>query len=119
MKKESNEENVIREIIGKYFDGLYNADVKMLRKIFHPDTILKAPDLRLSLDAWLQRVETREVPRVRGDSYRFKILSVDVVGDQAMVKVECPLFAFFYVDFLGLLKENGRWHIVNKMYAPI
>jgi hypothetical protein len=36
-----------------------------------------------------------------------------------MVKVKCPLFDFNYVDFLGLLKEQGQWLIVNKMYSDI
>jgi hypothetical protein len=40
-----------------------------------------------------------------------------VVKDQAMVKVHCPLFDFNYIDFLGLLKEDGNWQIVTKMYT--
>ena len=39
-----------------------------------------------------------------------------VTCSQAMVKVECPLFEHFYVDFLGLLKEDGRWRIVNALW---
>jgi len=36
-----------------------------------------------------------------------------------MVKLECPLFEYCYIDFLGLLKEDGRWKIVTKMYTDL
>jgi hypothetical protein len=106
-------------IIEAYFRGLYTADVPALRELFAPDAYLKAPGLRRSLEQWLSAVATRPVPEQQGAAYGFSILSVEVIKDQAMVKAECPLFEFFYVDFLGLLKEDGRWRIVNKMYTAL
>lgn len=35
-----------------------------------------------------------------------------------MVKVACPLPHGNFTDYLGFLKEDGVWKIVNKMYAP-
>ena len=46
-----------------------------------------------------------------------KIINIDILGEQAMVKAECPLLGNFYIDFLSLLKEKGQWKIVNKMYS--
>ncbi|MET1076816.1 MAG: nuclear transport factor 2 family protein [Pseudomonas sp.] len=100
-----------------YFDGLYEADVDKLRGLFHPDAYLKAPGLRRSLEEWLSQVAARPVPKQQGDAYGFKVLALEVLEEQAMVKVDCPLLGQRYLDFLGLLKENGRWLIVNKMYA--
>jgi len=51
--------------------------------------------------------------------YAFKVLSLDIEGDQAMAKVDVPLLAAHFIDFLGLLKEDGKWKIVNKMYTII
>lgn len=104
-------------LVQDYFAGLYRGDAEQLRGLFHPDAWLKAPGLRRSLDEWLAAVATRPVPQALGEVYRFRILSVEIIQDQAMVKAECPLFEHFYLDFLGLLKENGRWLIVNKMYT--
>jgi hypothetical protein len=39
----------ILELVTRYFDGLHYADTEKLRAIFHPDVVLKAPDLRRSL----------------------------------------------------------------------
>jgi hypothetical protein len=104
-------------LVQDYFDGLHQGDVDKLRGLFHPDAYLKAPGLRRSREDWLSAVGNRPIPQAQGAAYRFRILSVELVKDQAMVKAECPLLEHFYVDFLGLLKEDGRWQIVNKMYC--
>ena len=109
--------NLIMNIIQDYFDGLYDADTEKLRKLFHPDAFLKAPDLRRSLENWLHTVASRPKPAEQKQDYGFKILSIEVVKDQAMVKVDVPLFEFRYIDYLGLLKEKDNWLIVNKMYT--
>ncbi len=116
---DNDDRETIAGILDDYFDGLYRADVTSLRAIFHPDTVLKAPGLRRSLEQWLSLVSNRDIPMATGAPYRFRVLSLDIVGEQAMAKLECPLFTHNYIDFLGLLKENGRWRIVNKMYADI
>ena len=107
----------VSQVIQCYFDGLHYGDTKKLREIFHSDAYLKAPELRRGLDEWLALVAQRQKPATNGDEYAYRILSVDVVGQQAMVKVLCPLLGNIYIDFLGLLKEDGHWRIVNKMYA--
>ncbi|WP_250655217.1 nuclear transport factor 2 family protein [Alkalimarinus coralli] len=107
------------DVIRDYFDGLHHGDAAKLKAIFHPDAYLKAPGLRRSLDEWLEAVANRPVPVEQGRPYEFRLLSIEVIKDQAMVKLECPLFNHAYLDFLGLLKENGRWLIVNKMYTDL
>lgn len=109
----------VTAIIQQYFDGLYQGNVDKLRAIFHPDAWLKAPGARRSRAQWLTDVANRPVPAEQQHPYEFNILSIDVVQDQAMVKVYCPLFDYHYIDFLGLLKEQGQWLIVNKMYTDV
>ena len=106
-------------ILNDYFDGLYLGDVEKLRSIFHEDTVLKGSEYRWTRDEWLEAVANRPVPRQEGMGFDFNILSLEIVGDQAMAKVEAPLLAAHFIDFLGLLKENGQWRIVNKMLTTI
>ncbi len=110
---------IIEQIIVDYFDGLYEGDIDKLDRIFHDDVVLKAPNLRRGKSDWLKAVATRPVPQKEEVEYRFKLLAIEVIGDQAMVKLECPLFEKFYIDFIGLLKEHGRWLIVSKMYCDL
>lgn len=107
----------LSQILVDYFDGLHCADTDKLRRLFHPDTVLKAPGLRRTLDQWLEDVASRPVPANENQPYRFRIISLEIAGDQAMAKVECPLFDRHYIDYLGFLHEGGHWRIVTKMYC--
>jgi len=109
----------VHAIINTYFVGLYQGDSTRLRDIFHPTAMLKAPGNYRTLTRWLEDVDNRPTPESLGQPFNFRILSIEIIQDQAMVKLECPLFEFFYIDYLGLLKEQGRWLIVNKMYTDI
>jgi len=115
----ANEFKLIMALLSNYCDGLHYGDVAKLRAIFHHDAFLKAPGLQRSLEEWLANVDSRPVPDKEGGSYDFKLISIEIIKDQAMVKLVCPLFEHIYLDFLGLLKENGRWLIVNKMYTDL
>ncbi len=106
-------------LLNDYFDGLFEGDVPKLRGIFHEDAWLKGRNFRKTRDEWLEAVATRPVPRDEGMDFKFNILSLEIVGDQAMAKVDVPLLAAHYIDFLGLLKEDGQWRIVNKMYTIV
>lgn len=109
----------VRSIINRYFQGLYTGNVDDLNTLFQDDTWLITPNGRRSKYQWLRDVEGRATPVERQQSYDFEILSVDIVKNQAMVKVYCPLFEFKYIDFLGLIKTEGEWLIVSKMYTDI
>ncbi|WP_010384138.1 nuclear transport factor 2 family protein [Pseudoalteromonas rubra] len=109
----------ILALVQCYFKGLHDGNSEALRPLFHPDCWLKAPGLRRSLDEWLELVSHRTSPADKGDEFAYQVLAVDLLGQQAMVKVLCPLFEHTYIDFLGLLKEQSQWRIVNKMYADL
>ena len=109
----------IIELMNAYFDGLYEGDVTKLRQVFHDDAVLKGNDYRKTRDEWLKAVADRPIPRDTGMPFNFNIQSLEIIGDQAMAKVDAPLPAAHFIDFLGLLKEDGRWKIVNKMFTII
>jgi hypothetical protein len=106
-------------ILNDYFDGLFEGDGEKLRSIFHDDAWLKGNNYRKTLNEWLEAVANRPIPRDEGMEYNFNIQSLEIIGDQAMAKVDVPLLAAHFIDFLGLLKEDGQWKIVNKMYTVI
>ena len=109
----------ITELLKSYFDGLYDGDVDKLRLIFHEDAWLKGNNYRKTRNEWLDAVASRPIPRDEGMEYNFNIQAIEIIGDQAMAKVDVPLLAAHFIDFLGLLKEDGQWKIVNKMFTII
>lgn len=115
---QSDYEDIIR-LLNDYFDGLFEGDVEKLRGIFHDDAWLKGNNYRKTRDEWLEAVANRPVPRDERMQYNFNIQSLEIIGDQAMAKVDAPLLAAHFIDFLGLLKEDGQWKIVNKMFTIV
>lgn len=107
----------IRAMVEQYFDGLHHGDVSLLAGLFHADCELKTPNNRRSRKKWLSDVASRPVPYDIGHPWSYQILWLELEGDQAMVKVRCPLPHGNFTDYLGFLREGGVWKIVNKMYA--
>ena len=109
----------IHALMRDYFDGLYEGNVEKLRGLFHDDAWLKANGYRKTRDEWLEAVAMRPIPKDEGLEYDFHVMSLEIIGDQAMAKVNVPLPAAHFIDFLGLLKEGDQWKIVNKMFTTI
>ncbi|KZN34568.1 hypothetical protein N480_21320 [Pseudoalteromonas luteoviolacea S2607] len=109
----------VKSVVHRYFEGLYHGDVNTLKSIVCESLELKAPNLRRTLAQWLTLVATRPTPKEQGEPFDYRILSIDIEDEQAVVKLVCPLLGRVYIDYLGLLKEQGKWLIVNKMYADI
>jgi hypothetical protein len=115
------DETAIRQTVQYYFDGGKHRDSLTLRKAFHPDArMLFARDGKLAvvpIGEYITRVgsERREPGEV--DSTERKVVSVDVVGDAAVAKLELKRPNALLTDYMSLLKVDGRWLIVNKIFT--
>ncbi len=107
----------VTELLNSYFQGLYDGDVDSLREVFHDDAWLKGYGYRKTRDEWLEVVANRAIPRDEGMDWNFRILSLDIVDDQAMAKLDVPMLTARSVDFLSLLKESDEWKVVNKLFT--
>jgi hypothetical protein len=45
------------------------------------------------------------------------VASVDVAGDAAVAKLELERPDMLITDYMSLLKVDGRWVIVNKIFS--
>ena len=117
MNTNANAFNDVLAVIHQYFDGLHEANIETLERIFDPDIVLMSHGIRRTRKQWLKLVDERPRPKDAGYPYAYQVLSVEVSESQALAKVSCPLLGKHYLDYLGLLKENDHWIIVNKMYA--
>lgn len=112
----------ILSIIHTYLEGLYEGDSKKLRQSFHQVCHLysladgKLSDL--SLDAWCQLVEGRASPKSQNfDRGLERIIRVEESAPNcANVTLNCAAPGRLFTDHLSLLKADGRWQIVNKVF---
>jgi hypothetical protein len=122
-KPQVSDRAAIEATIKDYFDGLYDGDADKLARVFHPTSALTsiAPqDGTLQVmprDTWLEWVKTRPSPRKSGLARDDAILSLDQPGPtMAFVKVKCQIPPRYFVDQLSLLKIEGRWQVVQKVF---
>jgi hypothetical protein len=115
------DEAAIRQTVQYYFDGGKNRDSLTLRKAFHPEArMLFAREGKLvvvPIGEYITRVGSESLKPGEVDSTERKVVSVDVVGDAAVAKLELKRPNAALTDYMSLLKVDGRWLIVNKIFT--
>jgi len=104
-----------------YFDGLYHSDTERLAGVFHPDAryICATDDalLNLGLPEYFPRVDARPSPASRGEARHDRIVSISIAGPStAFVHANCSIGTKYFTDFLSLIKNEGRWQIIAKIF---
>ena len=115
------DEAAIRQTVQYYFDGGKNRDSVALRKAFHPEArMLFAKDGQLAvvpIGEYIARVAENKLKSGEVDSTRRRVTSVDVAGDAAIARLELERPDAVLTDYMSLLKVDGRWQIVNKIFT--
>jgi hypothetical protein len=120
----SDDRNAIELAVQTYLDGLYEGDADKLASVFHETSALtyeqEGKVSVLPLAQWLKAVRERPAPKAKGLPRDDAILWVDQSGPTtAFVKVKCQIPPRFFTDYLNLLKVDGRWVVVQKVFATV
>ena len=120
MNSDATDIDLIQKTIQLYFDGLYYSDVDKINKAFHPSSqvmgFFDGNLSMLSLEQFAELVKSTPAPSENGEAYDMKIVSMDITGNEAVVKVEDLYLGLRFTDYLSLLKIENEWVIVNKVY---
>jgi hypothetical protein len=110
----------IKNTVRTYVESYLQADAAGLGRAFHADTRLLSID-QGKLEAtemrdWLTNVDER---KKKGDIRvgTPEILSIDHTGDAAVAKLSLKLATVQFTDYLSLLRIDGAWKIVGKIYT--
>lgn len=112
----------IEQTIQTYFDGLYEGDADKIASVFHESSALTwEQEGKISIlprDAWLKLVRERPSAKSKGLARDDGILMLDQSGPTtAFVKVKCQIPPRYFLDYLNLIKSDGKWVIVQKIYS--
>jgi protease I len=115
---DKTDESAIRETIQQYLHGLKFNDVGSLKKAFYPEAKLlfvkKNGELgQLTQEQWYEGFKASAGKEEQGE---LQVAALDVTGNAASVKVEEDYPTSHYTDYVSLLKLNGEWKIVNKIF---
>ncbi len=105
-----------------YFDAAYAMDADKFATIFNPaasvtrrgddDSVLVSP-----VAAWLDVVRGLTSPRDAGGVRADQILSIATTRDMALLKLRLRIPPREVTDLLSCFYLNGRWQIVQKVFA--
>jgi hypothetical protein len=116
----ADEAAIRRHIERYYFEGVRRSDTAAAHLAFHPVvTMYSVRDGELaqrSIPDWLTAVAERAPKPPKPDDVPRRIVSVDVTGNAAMAKLELGYPDATVTDYMSLLKVNGEWIIVGKIF---
>jgi Putative lumazine-binding len=114
----------IPAVLTAYFDALYFCDVDKLRRVFHPKAIYATADetplLHRTMEDYVPVVAARESPASRGETRRDHIDALELAGENtAFARVRCSIGTRDFVDFLTLVRIDGAWRIMAKVFQIV
>ena len=113
--------NDIHKVLQDYFDALYFCDVDKLQSVFHPRAIYATADekplLYRTMEEYVPVVAARQSPASRNEVRRDHIDAIDLAGENtAVARVRCSIGHRDFVDFLTLVRADGQWRIIAKVF---
>ncbi|MFW6078482.1 MAG: nuclear transport factor 2 family protein, partial [Gemmatimonadota bacterium] len=118
VSADTSEEAAVRAALQHYLNGHATGDGSHHRRVFHPES-----RLFWILDGELSTRTSEEYiagapgePAEDEARRRRRIAMVDVTGTAAVAKVELDYPDAFITDYFSLLKIDGEWKVMNKIF---
>jgi hypothetical protein len=119
MSERMDDLDAIAAVVQLYIDGAAKADVGPLKEAFHESARMFGNERDEPNDVPISEffAYVAETP-VPGPGFRSHIVSIDLVGDAAVaVLAEDDYQGADYVNFFSLMKDDGAWKIVVKVFT--
>ncbi len=107
---------LVEKTVSYYLNGGTNNDFDTLKKAFHETASMKfiSGDGYKEVNA-IEFFESRMKPGPKQDRLT-RIASIDIAGNSASAKLEIEYPTFTFIDYMNLLKIEGEWKIVSKIF---
>jgi hypothetical protein len=111
----------VEAVLARYFDGLYQSDKGILQGVFHPDALYACATgdtlMTLRMDEYFRLVDQRPSPASRGQARTDCIVGIEFAGPvTALARVQCSILPKHFTDLLTLLRVDGRWQVIAKVF---
>ncbi|NOT08932.1 MAG: nuclear transport factor 2 family protein [Gemmatimonadales bacterium] len=114
----ADDEAAVRATLQHYLNGQATGDPEEFRKAFHPDarmTFVREGRLVITpIGEYIGRATGK--PAADEAQRKRRITSIEVTGTAAVGRIELDYPSAFLVDYMTLLKDNGRWVIIAKSF---
>ncbi len=116
-----NNHDEIKNIVQLYIDSMNESDPDKVKKAFHTNAkvvgYLHGDFMEMSVDDFAGFVESQQPsPQTKDESVVFEIISCEVEGATALVKVRDKYLGITFIDTLSFIKVDNGWKIYNKLF---
>ena len=104
----------------RYYNALYTCDGDVVKDVFDPSAHVRGyyegELINQNIPQYLKLLAALSSPEMIDEQVNAQIVSISLEGNTAVVKVTYYFESLDYTDFLSLLKINGQWQIVQKLF---
>lgn len=119
LSNAQTEDELIKNTVYNYLDGITKGDTALLNKAFHPSAILRTVNNSSGkIQDFPVKTFISKTP-AGGVKATTKLLSFSYAGISAQASVELGFEDFKYIDLLSLLKVNDEWKIVCRVFSRV
>ena len=115
---QTSEQDAVRVPLENYIKGHATGNGEFMRKAFHTEgNLIFVREGNFSTRSFAEYISGFSgKPAADEGSRKRSIESVDVAGNAAVAKIILDYPATRFVDYMSLLKINGEWKIVTKIF---
>lgn len=119
LAQNSPEEAAVKETLMNYLEGGTNGDTVRMNNAFHPSASMKYVDYKtgeykdVPIKEFLDRLK---VNAGKKNGRKTRIVYTSISGTAAQAQLEIDGGTFYFHDYMNLLKINGEWKIVSKIF---
>lgn len=113
---QENEFAAVARTVNYYLEGGTNNDFSTLKLAFSEDAMMMyMKDNQYTSVNALEFFGAGMKPGPKQDR-ETRIISINVTGNAANARLEIEYPTFTFIDYMNLLKIDGHWKIVNKIF---
>jgi len=111
----------IGNVVQLYIDSMDLSDPNKVKQVFHSNAkivgYLHGDFMQMSSDDFADFVASQQPPpKEKGENVVFEILSCEVEGTTAFVKLRDKYLGITFLDTLSFIKEGDNWQIYTKLF---
>ncbi|WP_347924307.1 nuclear transport factor 2 family protein [Pontimicrobium sp. SW4] len=105
----------IETTLDYYLDGGTNNDFETLKKAFHSTATMKFVGEEYKEVNAIDFFKKGIKPGPKQER-KTRITSINITGNAATAQLEIEYQTFTFIDYMSLLKIDGQWKIVSKIF---
>jgi len=112
-----NDLQLISQTIAYYADGGANGQPEIVAKAFHSSAYMKFVKDDSLVDVPINEYFTDYIKAGVPQERTATINNIDITGSAASAKLTIDYATHQFIDYFNLLKINGQWLIVSKVFS--